>query len=192
VNDPSNALTSHLLQRLAAGDRTVESELYARVYEELHERAHQIMRTQPRGHTLQPTALVHEAWLKLADHDLGNVNSQTHFLRLAAKAMRCVLVDHARARAAEKRGGAAQRFSIDDAEVLTEGPGQTFLALDESLERLQASDPELARVAELRLFAGLDHADIARALDVSVRTVERAWKLARTWLQRDLDGQSGA
>jgi RNA polymerase sigma-70 factor, ECF subfamily len=185
-------LESQLLRRLAAGEQGVEGELYERVYADLRERAQQLMNRQRRGHTLQPTALVHEAWLRIADHGLHEVDSSAHFFRLAARAMRSVLVDHARARVTEKRGGGGARIPIEKLELSSSDPGEALLSLHESLERLQASHPDFARVAEMRLFAGLGHAEIAAVLGVSTRTVERSWRLARAWMQQDLDlGGSG-
>jgi RNA polymerase sigma factor (TIGR02999 family) len=162
------------------------SDLMPLVYDELRRLAANYIRRERPGQTLQATALVHEAWLRLADHQ-GRPTSRAHFFRLAARAMRCVLVDHARSRAAAKRGGGAERAPIDDIEAAASGPSDTLLAIDESLTRLQAVDANLARMAELRLFAGLDHAEIARELGVSTRTIERGWRLARRWIQADLE-----
>lgn len=189
--DSSRDLTSRLLRRLAGGERDVEGRLFELVYEDLRKRAHGMMIRQPANHTLQTTALVHEAWLKLGEPKDGDLATRTHYLRLASRAMRSVLVDHARARATEKRGGAAARLPLDEAGVSIDGPSQTLLELDESLTRLAKADRDLARIAELRLFGGLEHEEVARALGVSTKTVERAWKLARAWLQRDLGRAPG-
>ena len=188
MKEPPKLEATVLLQRLAAGEREVESELYRLLHAELHERAHRLMRHQPAGHTLQTTALVHEAWMKLAPADKDIASSRAHFCKLAARAMRSVLVDHARAGATDKRGGGAQQLPLDERDALTEGPNSTMLALDDALTKLQAVDAELVRVAELRLFAGLEHSEIAQVLGVSSRTVERAWKMARAWLQREMAG----
>jgi RNA polymerase sigma factor (TIGR02999 family) len=186
VGESPDELASQLLHRLADGDHEVEGQVFALLYDDLKLRAQALMRHQPAAHTLQPTALVHEAWLKLADNSLGGAASRTHFFKVAARAMRSVLVDHARAHATDKRGGAAAKQSIEADEIAIDGPSGTLLLLDEALTRLQAADPDLARIAELRLFGGLSHGEIAEALDISPRTAERAWKLARAWLQRDL------
>jgi RNA polymerase sigma factor (TIGR02999 family) len=189
---PPDLQATVLLRRLAAGDRDAEGPLFQAVQEDLRARAHRLMRNQPAGHTLQTTALVHEAWLKLAPAANDAANSRIHFLKLAARAMRSVLVDHARAQATDKRGGGAVALPLDEDDALVDGPSATMLALDEALTKLQAVDGDLARIAELRLFAGLEHADAAEALGVSTRTIERAWKLARAWLQRELGGGNPA
>jgi RNA polymerase sigma factor (TIGR02999 family) len=186
LSESTPATISLLLQRLSTGEQAVEQELYGLVYDDLRRHARGLLGMQKRDHSLQATALVHEAWLRLADHQ-GRPTSRAHFFRLAARAMRCVLVDHARSRAAAKRGGGAERAPIDDIEAAASGPSDTLLAIDESLTRLQAVDANLARMAELRLFAGLDHAEIARELGVSTRTIERGWRLARRWIQADLE-----
>jgi len=187
VPEPKNELASQLLRRLAGGERDVEAQLFPLLYDELKGRAHQLMRHQPAAHTLQTTALVHEAWLKLGDRGPGALQSRTHFFRLAARAMRSVLVDHARSRATDKRGGGAAKVSIDEVDITVDGPSETMLALDQALIKLLGIDGDLARIAEMRLFGGLELGEIAEVLGVSTRTVERAWKLARAWLQRDLD-----
>jgi len=182
-------MVSHLLQRLSGGELVVEERLYELVYDDLKVRAHGLMRRQPADHTLQTTALVHEAWLKLDMRGQLAVTSRAHFFRLAARAMRSVLVDHARARMADKRGGGASRPALDDSAVHVDGPSDLFLALDEALAKLVGVDADLAQVAELRLFAGLEHGEIAETLGVSSSTVERAWRLARGWLQHELDSE---
>lgn len=190
MSSASHELCSQLLKRLAEGDREVERELFELLYDELKSKAQALMRRQSAAHTLQATALVHEAWLKLAEREAAGVTSRTHFFRVAARAMRSVLVDHARSRATDKRGGAGVKLAIDSVDISIDRPSETLLSLDEALTKLQTVDAALARVAELRLFTGLEHDEIAQALDVSSRTVERAWKLARAWLQRYLDDAS--
>lgn len=187
MSESSDALASQLLQRLAGGERQIEARLFDLVYADLKQRAHGLMRKQAANHTLQTTALVHEAWLRLGAHEQAPVNSRTHYFRVASRAMRSVLVDHARARATEKRGGAAAVVSIEDANVSIDGPGDGFLALDEALTELAKVDRDMVQIAEMRLFGGLEHAEIADTLGVSTSTIERAWKLARAWLQRHLD-----
>lgn len=189
--EPAADLTSQLLQRLTDGDRGVEKRLFELLYDDLKERAHGLMRNQPPDHSLQTTALVHEAWLKLGDQESADL-ARTHFFKLASRAMRSVLVDHARARATDKRGGGAPRLEIDEADVSVDARSDTLLALDEALTKLAAVDADLARIAELRLFGGLEHGEIAETLGVSTSTVERAWKASRAWLQRELDQASSA
>lgn len=173
-----------LLQRCAAGDAEAEAALYETCYADLHARADRLMRAQ-NGHTLQATALINEAWLRLAlpDNDWGN---RRHFLAAATKAMRCVLVDHARARLAEKRGGGAKRELLLEDMSLQSEPSWRLLALDESLERLEKGHPVRANVAQLRIFAGLSHREIGEALELSERSIERHWAAARESLREDV------
>ena len=156
------------------------------LYTELRRIAARLLADQGRGHTLQPTALVHEAWLRLADQTQTSAADRMRFLRLAARAMRFVLVDHARARCADKRGG-GRRVTLDLEQVAL-APGAGLLELDQALEQLTAVDPELARLVELRFFAGLSHAAVADTLGVSLRTVERQWRLARAFLIKAMGG----
>ena len=185
-SEPSSTVTS-LLERLTHGDASAEPELFKQLYAQLRDRAHGMMRNQPEGHTLQTTALVHEAWMRIGGSKQRASLADIEFLRLASSAMRSVLVDHARARLADKRGGGGKRIEISEADLVSPMPEDTLLAVDQSLVSLQSIDPLLARVAEMRLFAGLEHSDIALALGVSTRTIERAWKAARAWLQRELE-----
>jgi len=163
-----------------------------RLYGELRRLARGILAGQRPGHTLQPTALVHEAYLKLADHGETRRYGRTHFMALAARAMRHILVDHARGHARGKRGGAWRRVTLTDG---LEPAGKSdldrdqLLALERALERLQAVDEREARVVELRFFGGLTMVEIAEALDVSLRSVEADWTHARAWLRRDLSGE---
>lgn len=179
------------LRRLRSGDGAAEGRLFQLLYTELHDRARQLMSRQRADHTLQATALVNEAWLKLCRHDRDVEVDRTHFVQLATRAMRSVLVDHARARVTDKRGGGAGRIPIEDHEVVQDAPGGALLALDEALTRMKRSDPDLARVAELRLFGGLEHQEIAVVLGISTRTAERAWKVVQSMLQRELGTSDG-
>jgi RNA polymerase sigma factor (TIGR02999 family) len=176
-----------ILGRVAEGEPGAWDQALARVYPHLREMAHRFMRDQSGGHTLQTTALVHEAYLKLAG-GAGGWENRRHFERVAARAMRQVLVDHARGRDTLKRGGAGQR-RVQLTDDLAEAPelGCDVLALHEALERLQELDPGAAQVAELRCFGGLQHYDVARVIEVSERTVERRWRFARSWLRKELD-----
>jgi len=157
-------------------------------YGELRAIAERLMRRERRSHTLQPTALVHETYLRLLQReDLKDTDRQT-FLSAAARAMRHVLIDHARSKKAAKREGGASRQALTDAVAWYEQQNIDLLALDEALQRLHELDPELARVVELRFFLGLTEQDVAAALKVSTRTVERGWRAARIWLYRELTG----
>jgi RNA polymerase sigma factor (TIGR02999 family) len=151
-----------------------------------------VMRDHRAGQTLQPTALVHEAFLKLADAPTPAVEPQalkgrSHFLAIAAKAMRGVLVDHARARQTIKRGGAGERVPLEGLEEFFAGREADLLELDDALKKLARADAELASVVDLRFFGGLSIEETARVLSVSVPTVVRDWRLARIWLQRELE-----
>lgn len=178
---------TRLLKRMQAGDSAAERELLEQLYRELHALAEQSMRRERPDHTLQPTALVHEAWMRLAHGDEAREwESRAHFLCVASKAMRHVLVDHARRRAADKRGHDATRLELDDSLASDAPKTLDVLALDEALERLTVRDAELARMVELRFFGGLSVEETGRILGLTVRQVEGAWVTARGWLQREL------
>ncbi len=187
MSHPSSDHATQLLQRLGAGDARAGDELLPIVYEELHRIAARMMKGQGRDHTLQPTALVHEAYLRLVAEDVEpSFDSRSHFLCVAAKAMRSVLVDHARRRGAGKRADVGERITLVQVAEALEREGPDLLALDEALTRLAVVDESLARVVELRFFGGLSVEDTARALCVSAPTVVRAWRVARMWLKREL------
>jgi RNA polymerase sigma-70 factor (ECF subfamily) len=153
------------------------------VYAELRALAAAYARGQRPGHTLQPTALVHEAFVKLVEAPAGGWNDRAHFFAVAATAMRQVLADHARSRQARKRGGDWQRITLDGGELGQERDELDLVALDEALEELGRSDPRKLRVVELRFFGGLTAEEVARVLGVSLSTVESDWRTARAWLQ---------
>jgi RNA polymerase sigma factor (TIGR02999 family) len=182
--------TTQLLARASRGDGSASEQLFPLVYDELRRLAAHYMAQQSAAHTLQATALVHEAWVKLIDVEAAQISDRAHFFRLAATAMRSILVDHARSKGRGKRGGDRQRVALDgggDALEQAEGVAHHELVdLDESLERLEAVDEQLARIVELRFFAGLTAAESAEVLGVSARTVERGWRTARAWLGSDL------
>jgi len=165
-----------------------EQALAEAVYPELRRIASSLMRRERAGHTLQPTALVHEAYLALVPHEGVDWQNRAHFFGAAANAMRRILVDHARARGARKRGGGADRITFD--EGLGHGAVQdvALLDLDEALGRFEALDPRAARVVELRVFAGMSVPEVAEVLSISRRTVDNDWAMARLWLARALKG----
>ena len=161
----------------------------SQIYAELHAIAEREFRGQRANHTLQATALVHEAWMRLADREPDSFADRSHFLAAAAKVMRHVLVDHARRVRAAKRGGAAQRVTLlssDGVDPSSATSGTDVLDLDAALTRLEAQDERLARVVELRFFAGLPIPEVAEALSVSHMTVSSDWRRARVWLAREL------
>jgi RNA polymerase sigma-70 factor (ECF subfamily) len=166
-------------------DSAALEQLLQLVYNELHDIAGRHLRRERPGHTLQPTALVHEAYLRLVGGKGLSATSRVHFLRAASRAMRQALVDHARARLALKRGSGLQ-ITLDEGLAGREEPIIDMLALDDALVRLAAAEPRWAQVVELKFFSGLDVPDIAQALGVSSATVKRDWQFARAWLAREL------
>jgi RNA polymerase sigma factor (TIGR02999 family) len=156
------------------------------VYHELRRIAQHHMSGQPPGHTLQPTALIHEAFVKLIGGGEKNFRNRTHFFAVASMAMRQVLVNHANARLARKRGGGAVNVSIDDEEAAVQREATNVLALDDALKTLHVTDPRKSRVVELRYFGGLSIEETSEALGISTVTVTRDWQAARAWLAREL------
>lgn len=179
--------TTALLLDLRRGDARAHQALQDGLYEELREIAGGLMRRQHAGTTLQATALVHEAWLKLGAATGLEVRDRAHFLAVAATAMRQILVDHARSRNAAKRGGGRHAVGIETVEIGSDGSAPIeILQVDECLTRLGALDARQARVVEMRVFAGMTVEETAEALGVSPRTVELDWRMARAWLMREL------
>jgi RNA polymerase sigma factor (TIGR02999 family) len=177
---------TRLLQAWGAGDPGALDQLFPSVYHELRRQARRYMDREHEGHTLQTTALVHEAYLRLVDQRSARWESRTQFFAVAAQVMRRVLVDHARARGAARRGGAAVGVALDEATAAAPEPAEDVVALDEALTRLATFDPRQARVVELRYFAGLGIAEAAEVLGVSRATADRDWAMARAWLRREL------
>ena len=177
---------TRLLERWGGGDREASAELIALVYQELHAMARSQMRRERPGHTLQCTALVHEAYMRLAALDAARWQNRAQFFAISARVMRHILVDHARARKAHKRGGDAEVVQLDEA-LTVPAPGNVDLvALDRSLEKLAAIDERKVRVVELRYFGGLSIDETAEATGCSPMTVKRDWAIAKAWLFRDL------
>jgi RNA polymerase sigma factor (TIGR02999 family) len=175
---------TQLLAAWRAGDRDAADRLMPLVYDELRRIARR--RLAGSHQTLQTTALVHEAYLKLAEHSRLAVQDRQHFFALAARAMRQLVVDHARRRTAGKRGGDVRMVALDDVQVPMDDRADEMLALDEALERLSALDETLSRIVELRYFAGLSVEETADALGCSTRTVKRDWRKARAFLHHEL------
>lgn len=168
------------------GTPTGDGDLFLRLYAELRVVADRLLRREAPGHTLQPTALVHEAWFKLAGTAAPAVVDRAHYLALAARAMRQVLVDHARRRRAAKRVVAPADITIADDRLGFALPLDDLIAVDDALTRLAEKDERLARVVELRFFAGLGEAEVASTLGVTTRTIQRDWLKARAWLHMQL------
>ena len=175
-----------LLQAWRGGDRSALDDLIPLLERELHKIAKHFMAVQPPGHTLQTTALVNEAYLRLVDAGRANWQDRSHFLAVCSQAMRHILVDHARARQAAKRGGGAEAAPLDEAWVVAPGPDADIVAIDEALTALAKVYPRKARVIELRFFGGLSVEETASALGVSPDTVMRDWRMARAWLAREI------
>ena len=177
---------TQLLRQWSQGDESVVNELTRLVYQELHRLASSYIRRERPDHTLQATALIHEAYLRLVEQEQPEWHSRSHFFSFAAHLMRQILVDHARAHKAEKRGADAERISIEEAEAFAPDRAEDLLALDEALTALAAFDPRKAHIMELRFFAGMALEEIAQTTGVSVRTVDREMRLARAWLYQAL------
>jgi RNA polymerase sigma factor (TIGR02999 family) len=181
-----------LLVRLADGDGTVLSKLTPVVYQELRRLAGHYMRRERTDHTLQTTALVHEAYLRLTEQRRANWRNRAHFFGVAAQLMRRILVDHARNRGRMKRGGENEKVSIEEAVVISPENQEEILLVDEALRKLEKLDARQSRIVELKFFGGLSTEEAAEALGTSPRTVEREWALARAWLYMQLQGSRGA
>lgn len=181
---------TQLLLAWGDGDSAAFEQLVPLVHAELRRIARRHMGHERRDHTLQATALVNEAYMKLVDLRRVRWQDRSHFFAMSARLMRRVLVDFARSRKYQKRGGGAQKVSIDEALLVVEVPGDDLIALDEALEALEALDARKSQVVELRFFAGLTVEETAEALHVSVDTVMRDWKLAKAWLSRKLSESS--
>lgn len=177
---------SKLLRNWSAGDSEALDDLFTLVYDELRRRARIHLRRQGPGHTLQTTALVHEAYMRLAGHSDGSWESRSQFFAFAAKIMRNILVDHARSKQTDKRGGGALKLSLSDVDVKAPSLDPDLIALDEALNRIAKIDEKLATIVELRYFAGLSLEETADALKISRATVARDWNMARSWLHREL------
>jgi RNA polymerase sigma factor (TIGR02999 family) len=181
------AARNDLLRELRSGRHGAIDQLIPLVYNELRVIAHRQLAARARGSTLSTTALVHETYLKLVDQSRADWRDRAHFLAVASIAMRHVLVDRAKARATLKRGGERRRITLDDAHIAVDDQAEALLQLDEAMNRLAALQPRLARVVECRFFGGLTEDEIAEALGVTVRTVQRDWAKARMLLQRELE-----
>lgn len=184
-----------LLEKLAAGDQRAADMLFPALYEELRRLAEQQLRQERAGHTLQTTALVNEAYLKLVGQSEAKWHNRSHFFAVAAQAMRRILVNHALHRKRKKRGGGQQRVELDEAAAIVDQSDIDLVALDEALTRLAAQDERKSKVVELRYFAGMSVEEVAEHLNVGAATVKRDWALAKAWLLREItkgDHDAGA
>jgi RNA polymerase sigma factor (TIGR02999 family) len=182
---------TRVLDQIQQGNEKAAGELLPLVYEELRKLAAHKMAGEAPGQTLQPTALVHEAWLRLTGAENRAWDSQGHFFAAAAEAMRRILIERARAKGRLRRGSRAEHVPLDHVTIASEDPSETVLAINEALDRLAARDPFKAEVVKMRYFAGLSQDEIARALRVSEPTVRRHWAIARAWLYAEMKANEG-
>ena len=183
---------TQLLINWRNGDKAALDQLTPLVYEELRRLARGFMGKERQNHTLQTSALINEAYLKLVDQDETNWQNRAHFFAVAAQIMRHILVDHARSYRYEKRGAGAQRVGLDDAKVFSEERAGELVALDEALTELATVDPRKSRIVELRFFGGLNIDETAEVMELSPTTVQREWRAAKAWLQRFIKGENPA
>jgi len=183
---PQSEQITQLLQSWSQGDPAAIEKLVPLVYDELHRLAQRYMADERPSHTLQTTALVNEAYLRLVDSAHASWEGRTHFFGVCAQVMRRILVDWARSRQALKRGGDVSSLDLDEALAAAKQPGTDLVAIDDALQALTAIDPRKGQVVELRFFGGLSVKETAELLKVSPETVQRDWKLAKSWLRREL------
>jgi RNA polymerase sigma factor (TIGR02999 family) len=183
------ASITQLLIKWRGGDKAALDELARRIYGELRRLARYYLRQEHLGHTLQPSDLVHEAYIRLADEKDIDWQNRAHFFGIAAMRMRHILIEHARGRRAAKRGGGEYRLSLSKVDRQAEERDVNLLALDDALSRLEALDPQKSRIVELRYFAGLTIEETAEALGISPATVKRDWSMARAWLRSEIGNE---
>jgi RNA polymerase sigma factor (TIGR02999 family) len=187
--DQAQGEVTKLLADWAGGDDTALSKLIPLVYAELHRIARRAWSEQKQGNTLQPTALINEAYLRLANAENATFHDRCHFFAVSSTAMRQILVNHARKRLAGKHGGGRVNLSLDEAQPVVHQEAAEIVILHEALEALQAIDPRKAKVVEMRYYGGLSIEETAEAMGVSIGTVNRDWRLARSWLIREMNRQ---
>jgi RNA polymerase sigma-70 factor, ECF subfamily len=186
---PKSHEVTQLLLAWSEGDQSALDRLMPLVYDELRRLAQSYMRRERTNHTLQTTALIHEAYLRLFDAEQVQLENRTHFFAVAARLMRQILVDFARAHGYQKRGGGARQISLDEALLIGQPRDEDLIALDEALSELARLDERKSRVVELRFFGGLTEAETAAVLEVAPETVRRDWRLAKSWLRLRLSGE---
>jgi len=183
---PTRTDVTLLLNEISGGNQNAAAALVSLLYDELHEIAARYLQHERRDHTLQATALVHEAYLRLVDQKNVEWKNRSHFFGVAAQLMRRILVDYARSHQAIKRGGSVPKISLDDAIVFSKEQPENLVALDQLLTRLSAVDSQQGQIVELRFFAGLSVEETAEIMDISPATVKRDWAMAKVWLAREL------
>lgn len=191
-NSPTRHQITELLAEWREGNQSALDELYPLVYDELHRMARRYMSRERKDHTLQTTALINEAYVRLVDQKNVNWANRSHFFAISAQIMRRILVDHARRHAYAKRGGGAQQVSLEEVAAITPEQGRELVRLDEALKSLAERDPRRSQVVELRYFGGLNNEEIAGVLHVSENTVTRDWNMARAWLYQQLSENAGS
>ena len=186
MKSPARHQITELLAEWRGGNQSALDELYPLVYDELHRLARRYMSRERKDHTLQTTALINEAYVRLVDQKNVNWANRSHFFAISAQIMRRILIDHARRHAYAKRGGGAQQVSLEEVAAITPDHGRELMLLDEALKSLAERDPRRSQVVELRYFGGLNNEEIAGVLHVSENTVTRDWNMARAWLYQQL------
>ena len=186
MKSPARHQITELLAEWREGNQSALDELYPLVYDELHRLARRYMSRERKDHTLQTTALINEAYVRLVDQKNVNWANRSHFFAISAQIMRRILIDHARRHAYAKRGGGAQQVSLEEVAAVTPEQGRELVRLDEALKSLAERDPRRSQVVELRYFGGLNNEEIAGVLHVSENTVTRDWNMARAWLYQQL------
>lgn len=190
MGEQQSSEITQILQDWNDGNEQAKERLLPFVYDELKRQARILMSAERADHTLQPTALVHEAFLRLSEQTGMEWKNRSHFYGIASRLMRQILVDHARRHATAKRGSRPIRFSIDDLQIPVETRADSILVVNEVLERLESFDEKQAKIVEMRFFGGMNNGEIAEALEISERTVGREWQAARLWLYRELNRDS--
>lgn len=190
MKDPSRSPheITQLLAEWSNGNQTALDKLYPMVYDELHRMASRYMNRERKEHTLQTTALINEAYVRLVDQKHVHWENRAHFFAISAQIMRRILIDHARRHAYAKRGGGAQKVSLDETAIIANESASDLLLLDEALNRLAEIDTRRSQVVELRYFGGLNNEEISGVLKISENTVTRDWNMARAWLYQELSG----
>ena len=181
---------TQLLVDWGNGNQAALDRLMPLVYTELRQLAHRYMRRERPGHTMQTTALIHEAYLRLVDQNQVRWQHQAHFFGIAARLMRQILIEHARSHTRAKRGGGVGTISLDEAAIVSQARATALLALDDALERLATIDPRKSQVVELRFFGGLSVEEAAQVLNIAPNTVLRDWRMAKAWLRREISHES--
>jgi RNA polymerase sigma factor (TIGR02999 family) len=191
LKSPARHQITELLAEWREGNQSALDELYPLVYDELHRLARRYMSRERKDHTLQTTALINEAYVRLVDQKNVNWANRSHFFAISAQIMRRILIDHARRHAYAKRGGGAQQVSLEEVAAIVPNQGRELVRLDEALKTLAERDPRRSQVVELRYFGGLNNEEIASVLHVSENTVTRDWNMARAWLYQQLTENAG-